>query len=83
MRTQCKILGIARSSLTYTPVAESAEDGSLKRRLDELYMRDPCLGSSRLVGVLKRDDGLIVNRKRLQRLRREMGIKAIYCKPLL
>ena len=81
MRTQCKILGIARSSLTYTPVAESAEDGSLKRRLDELYMRDPCLGSRRLVGVLKRDDGLIVNRKRLQRLRREMGIEAIYCKP--
>jgi putative transposase len=81
MRTQCKILGISRSSLSYTPVAESAGDASLKRILDELYLRDPCLGSRRLVTVLERDHGRMVNRKRIQRLRREMGLEAIYCKP--
>jgi putative transposase len=81
MRTQCKILDISRSSLDYTPVEESAEDRSLKRIFDELYLRDPCLGSRRLVTVLKRDHKLIVNRKRIQRLRREMGLAAIYCKP--
>jgi len=81
MRTQCKILSIARSSLSYVPVEESAEDKSLKRILDELYMRDPCLGSRRLVTVLERDHGRIVNRKHVQRLRREMGLEAIYCKP--
>ena len=63
------------------PVGESAEDTRLKRLLDELYLRDPCLGSRRLVTVLERDHGQIVNRKRLQRLRREMGVEAIYCKP--
>ena len=81
MRTQCKLLGISRSSLDYVPVARSAEDAWLKRLLDELHLRDPCLGSRRLVTVLERDHGQRVNRKRLQRLRREMGVEAIYCKP--
>ena len=49
--------------------------------LDELYLSDPCLDSRRLVTVLERDHRLVVNRKRLQRLRREMGIEAIYSKP--
>jgi putative transposase len=62
-------------------VAETAENVRIKRLLDELYLRDPCLGSRRLVTVLERDHGLLVKRKRLQRLRREIGIEAIYCKP--
>jgi putative transposase len=81
MRTQCKLLGVARSSLSYVPVPENAQDAVLKRLLDELYLRDPCLGTRRLVRVLERDHGHVVNRKRLQRLRREMGLEAIYCKP--
>lgn len=81
MRIQCKILSVSRSSLAYKPVEQSAEDTRLKRILDELYLRDPCLGSRRLVTVLERDHGLVVNRKRIQRLRNEMGIEAIYCKP--
>jgi putative transposase len=81
MRQQCKLLGVSRSSLNYVPVAEKAEDARLKRVLDELYMRDPCLGSRRLVSVLERDHNVPINRKRLQRLRREMGLEAIYCKP--
>jgi putative transposase len=81
MRTQCELLGVSRSSLEYVPVAEAKENVLIKRLLDELYLRDPCLGSRRLVTVLERDHGLVVNRKRLQRLRREMGLEAIYCKP--
>jgi putative transposase len=81
MRTQCKILSISRSSLAYKPVEPSADDLRLKRILDELYLRDPCLGSRRLVTVLERDHGQVCNRKRIVRLRNEMGIEAIYCKP--
>lgn len=81
MRTQCELLGVSRSSLDYVPVAEAKENVQIKRLLDEIYLRDPCLGSRRLVTILERDHGLVVNRKRLQRLRREMGIEAIYCKP--
>ena len=81
MRAQCKILGISRSSVSYAPAAESADGNSLKRILDELYLRDPWLGTRRLVAVLGRDHGRIVNRKHVQRLRREMGLEAIDCKP--
>jgi putative transposase len=81
MRRQCELLDVARSSVDYQPVAESAEDRRIKRLLDETYMIDPCLGSRRLVTVLERDHGVQVNRKRLQRLRREIGHEAIWCKP--
>jgi len=81
MRTQCQLLGVARSSLDYVPVAETALNARIKRLLDELYLREPCLGSRKLVTVLERDHGIEVNRKRVQRLRREMGLEAIYCKP--
>ena len=80
MRRQCELLSISRSSVSYKPVEENAEDLRIKRILDELYLIDPCLGSRRLVTVLKRDYDLVVNRKKVQRLRREMGIEAIYCK---
>jgi putative transposase len=81
MRKQCELLGVARSSVDYHPVAEVLEDLQIKRRLDEIYLIDPCLGSRRLVTILERDYRLKVNRKRLQRLRREIGHEAIWCKP--
>ena len=81
MRKQCELLGVARSSVDYEPVAESAEDQRIKRLLDEIYLKDPCLGSRRLVTVLERDHGVKINRKHLQRLRREMGHEAIWCRP--
>jgi len=81
MRTQCQLLGVARSSLDYVPVEETTLNEQIKRQLDELYLREPCLGSRKLVTVLARDHGIEVNRKRVQRLRLEMGLEAIYCKP--
>lgn len=81
MRRQCELLGVACSSVDYQPVAESEEDLRIKRLLDELYLIDPCRGSRSLVTILKRDYGLVVNRKRVRRLRREMGLETIYCKP--
>lgn len=81
MRKQCELLGVARSTVDYQPTPENPEDIRIKRLLDEIYMIDPCLGSRRLVTVLERDHGVTVNRKRLQRLRREIGHEAIWCKP--
>ena len=81
MRTQCKLLGLSRSTLDYHPVAERAEDLWIKRWMDEIYLRDPCMGTRRLKTLLERDHALIINRKRLQRLRREMGIETIWCRP--
>lgn len=81
VRRQCELLGVARSSLDYVPVLESEEDHRIKHLLDDLYMKAPYLGSRKLVEILRRDHGVEVNRKRLQRLRRELGQEAIYCRP--
>ena len=81
MRKQCELLGVARSSVGYKKVGDDQQNIDIKRLIDEYYMIDPCLGSRRLKTILQRENGLLVNRKRLQRLRQEMGIEAIYCKP--
>ena len=47
--------------------------------IDEEYLRHPCLGSRRMALWLK-EQGRQVNRKRVQRLMRLMGIEAIYPK---
>ena len=68
---QCELLGVARSTVYYRPVAPPALDEVLKRRLDELYTAHPFYGSRRMTAVLRRE-GYAVNRKRVRRLRREL-----------
>ena len=70
---------MSRSSFYYEPVPESAENLALMRRIDEMHLEHPTYGSRRLRVILKRE-GQVVNRKRLQRLLRLMGIEAIYPK---
>ncbi len=77
---QCWMLKVARSTLYWRPAAASADDLRLMRRLDEQYLTTPFYGSRRMVAVLRRD-GWTVNRKRVRRLMRLMGIEAIYQKP--
>lgn len=81
IRAQCDLLGVARSTLDYQPVERSAEEAQLIRLLDEIYLKDPCLGTRRLRALLERDYGIVVNRKRLTRLRKEMGLETIWCRP--
>jgi putative transposase len=77
---QCRLLKIARSTLYYRPVPVDPDDLAVMRRMDELYLASPFYGSRRMVAVLRRE-GLIVNRKRVRRLMRVMGLEAIYQKP--
>ncbi len=77
---QCQLLRIARSTLYYQPAPVSADDLALMRRMDELYLTWPFYGSRRMVAVLRRE-GWVVNRKRVRRLMRLMGLEAIYQKP--
>lgn len=81
LRTQCALLGVSRSTLDYEPVAVSEEDVRLMQILDQIYLRDPCLGTRRLVPLLKRDYGIKANRKRVRRLRQIMGVETIWCRP--
>jgi len=79
---QCQLLGIARSSFYYQPQAPSDEELSLLRLLDQQYLETPCYGSRRMTVIL-RQHGYEVNRKRVQRLMRQLGIEALYPKPRL
>ena len=77
---QCRLLKVARSTLYYQPVPVSSDDLTVMRRMDELYVASPFYGSRRMVAVLRRE-GVAINRKRVRRLMRLMGLEAIYQKP--
>lgn len=77
---QCELLGLARSSYYYRPAEENAENLELMRLIDEEYTRHPFHGSRRMREHLRRE-GWRVNRKRIQRLMRRMGLEAVYPKP--
>ena len=82
VRRQCELLGLSRSSLYYEPGGEAAEDLRLMRRVDEQYTARPFYGSRRMT-IWLNEQGEGVNRKRVQRLMRVMGLEAIYPKPRL
>jgi putative transposase len=77
---QCRLLKVARSTLYYHPAPVDPADLALMRRMDELSLASPFYGLRRMVAVLRRD-GWTVNRKRVRRLMRVMGLEAIYQKP--
>jgi len=79
VRRQCDLLGLHRSTCYYEAVPESAANLALMRRIDEQYLRTPFYGSRRMT-VWLRGEGEEVNRKRVQRLMRLMGLEAIYPK---
>ena len=80
MRRQCMLLGVARSGLYRPPRAANDDDPGLMRRIDELFTAWPFLGSRRMTAMLQAEGGAI-NRKRVQRLMRRMGIAALGPKP--
>lgn len=82
VREQCRILGIHRSSYYYEAKSESKENLIIMRRMDELHLKHPNMGSRMLSDTLNLE-GYAVNRKRIQRLMRLMGIEAIYPKKKL
>ena len=75
---QCELLAVARSTVYYPrkPLV-SDDDLTLMRRLDEIHLQHPFLGSRRLRDALEQE-GRFVNRKRIQRLMRLMGLEALY-----
>ena len=77
---QCALLGISRSSVYYRPAEVSQEDLELMRLMDRQYLATPFYGSRRMAVWLTRL-GYRVNRKRVQRLMRIMGLRTIYRRP--
>jgi putative transposase len=75
VRQQCALLGLARSGIYRAPAPACTDDAAVMRRIDALYTDHPFYGSRRIAFTLK------VNRKRVQRLMRLMGVAALGPKP--
>ena len=76
------MVGLSRASYYRTPAPETAENLALMRLIDEQYTACPFYGSRRFTRWLARV-GHAVNRKRVRRLLRLMGLEAIHPKPRL
>lgn len=75
VRRQCELLELERSTYYYQPRCETRENLAWMRAIDQLYLKYPFYGSRRMAVNL----GL--NRKRAQRLMRQMGLEAVGPKP--
>ena len=77
---QCALLDVSRASLYYQPTPQRTEELELMVLMDRQYLKTPFYGSRRMKAWL-RGQGHQVNRKRVRRLMRLMGLEAIYRHP--
>jgi len=77
---QCNLLDVSRASVYYRPAPPKAEDLELMALMDRQYLKTPFYGSRKMKAWL-RGLGHQVNRKRIRRLMRLMGLEAIYRHP--
>jgi putative transposase len=80
VRQQCQLLGLQRSTFYYQPVPETQENLALMKLLDQQYLRKPYYGTRRMQVWLAQQN-YPVNRKRVQRLMRQMGLEVVYPRP--
>ncbi len=85
VRRQCALLSLARSGVYRPKSVTGADDLALMRRIDELHLELPFFGSRRMTFELntrgRPPDGRAINRKRVRRLMRVMGIEALVPRP--
>ncbi len=80
MVKQCRLLQLSRSAVYYRSMPTRPADRQLMAGMDRQYLKTPYYGPRRMTARL-RTQGHRVNRKRVQRLMRAMGLEAIYRKP--
>jgi putative transposase len=78
VKRQTELLQVNRSSLYYSsvPHTEFNEDEVLRQLIDKAYSLYPFYGTRRMT-VHLREQGYLINRKRVQRLMREMGLRGM------
>lgn len=81
MTQQCKLLALSRSSVYYRPVEVPNEDLRPMKAIDAIHLEQPFRGSRRIRDeLLDRKVVAYINRKKVQRLMRQMGLVALYPK---
>ena len=79
-RRQCTLLSLSRSGVYRLKPVTGADDLAVMRRIDELHLEPPFHGSRRMMFELNKE-GRGINRKRVRRLMRVMGIEALVPRP--
>ncbi len=77
---QCKLLSISRPSFHYAAKGETAQNLALMRLIDKQFLETPFFGVRQMTWHL-RNDGHLVNEKRIRRLMQLMGLMPIQQKP--
>jgi putative transposase len=80
IRRQCELLDLPRSTFYYAPATESEDNLHLMRLLDEQYLKTPFWGSRNMTTWLRQQE-FVINRKRVQRLMRLMGLEGLAPRP--
>ena len=80
LRRRCELLDINRSTWYYKEKPLCLDDVTVLNAIRDVWMRYPFYGYRRITKEL-RSKGMDVNRKRVQRLMRLGGIRAIYPGP--
>ena len=77
MSRQCQLLNINRTSAYYKPKGETELNQKLKQLIKEKFKKHPFYGVPRMHRWLQIDNGFSVNKKRIERLYKELNLKAI------
>lgn len=80
LSARCRLLSISRASVYYESRRIPPDDLAILQEIDQYFMDNPCLGSRKMTALLRRS-GHGINRKKVQRLMRQLGIQAVYAKP--
>lgn len=85
IKAQAGLLSLNRTALYWTAKEVSKHEVEIKHLIDKIYTQHPFKGSRRIVEDINNMDGVDfkVNRKRIQRYMREMGIRVIHPGPNL
>jgi putative transposase len=80
VKRQCDLLSLSRATYYYKPIPEDEHNLLLMQEIDKQYLETPSFGS-RLMTASLNNKGFQVNRKRISRLMKKMGLKAMYPQP--
>jgi len=73
----CKLMNVNRSTLYYKNRPEKCIDATIRELIDKHYMNHCTAGVKSMVNMLK-DNGLVVNPKKVRKMMRMMNIHAVY-----
>lgn len=76
-RSQCRLLGINRSTFYHQPTGEGPKNLQIMEKMDRHILEEPTAGALTMWSMLQ-DNGITVNIKRVRRLMRLANIQPIY-----